>query len=108
MKLNPLINDIIIVGDVNQDIGSLEIQQFYAEIGVQDVHHVVNQILLNNMGNTHISGSWPINLIAATPFIINCIEEYKLLDTNEVLLTDHRLYLIDINLERYFEINLSL
>ena len=60
------------------------------------------------MDNTHISGSQPIDSIVATLFIMNCIKRCKLLDANEVLLTDHRLYLIDINLERYFEINLSL
>ena len=74
---------------------------------MQDVHHVVNQIPLNNIDNIHISGSWPINSIVATLFIMNCIEGCKLLDANEVLLTDYRSYLVDINLERYFETNLS-
>ena len=75
---------------------------------MQDIHYVVNQIPLNNIDNIHISSSQPIDSIVATLFIINCIKGYKLLDANEVLLIDYRSYLVDIYLERYFEINLSL
>ena len=35
---NPDINDIIIGGDYNQNIGDKEIKQFYNDIGVHNIH----------------------------------------------------------------------
>ena len=55
------------------------------------------------MDNTYITRSKPINLIAITPNIMECIEGYKLLEANEVMIMDHRSYLVDINFECYFK-----
>ena len=34
--------------------------------------------------------------------IIDCIEGYVLLETNEIFISDYRSYLFDINFEEYF------
>ena len=60
------------------------------------------------MDNIHITGSKPIDSIVAIPYIMDSIEGYKLLEANKVLLIDHRLYLVNINLEQYFKRQLSL
>jgi len=60
------------------------------------------------MDNIHIDGSKSIDSIAVTLNIIECIEGCKLLEANEVMITDYRFYLVDINFECYFEVQLSL
>jgi len=49
----------------------------------------------------------PINSIAATHGILEFIEECKLLPYNEVIFSDHRAYVVNINLEEYFNEQLS-
>ena len=46
------VDDIILAGDLNQAVGSLEIQQFYNRIGIVDVHHKVNNIDINQLDPT--------------------------------------------------------
>ena len=77
-KINPQINNIIVTGDLNQDIRLAEVQQFFAEIGIQDVHHVCNKILLQQMNNAHIAGPRPIDAIAVTPNLMEYIEGCEL------------------------------
>ena len=83
------VNDIIIAGDINQFIGSAEIQQFYSEMGVQDIHHVFNKIKFNQMDNIHQEESFPIDSIAVSPNLIGCVEGYRLFETNELIISDH-------------------
>ena len=59
------------------------------------------------MDNTHIIGSKLIDTAAASPNLMNCIEGYKLMKIDNLIITDHRLFLIDINFERYFSTKLS-
>ena len=43
---NEDINDVLLAGDLNQNIASNKIQAFFQEIGVQDVHSMYNNIPL--------------------------------------------------------------
>jgi len=70
---------------------------------VIDIHSRVNNIPLDEMDKTYIGGSVPIDSVAATPSIIEYIEVCKLLLHCEVVLSDYRSYLVDINFEAYFE-----
>jgi len=100
-------NDIIISGDFNQNIASNEIQQFFSEIGVKDIHSTTNNIEITQMDNTNVNGSHPIDSIAATREISDYIEGCQMVDNNDIIYTDHRGYLVDINLEDYFNDQLS-
>ena len=102
MTENNDINDIIIAGDFNQDIRSNEVQKFFTELGVQDVHSNINRILNELIDKININRSWPIDSIAITVGILEYVEGSKLLGNNDVVFSDHRLYLIDVNLEEYF------
>jgi len=42
LKRNNDINNIIIAGDMNQNIALNEIQQFFQTIGVTHMHHKIN------------------------------------------------------------------
>jgi len=101
------IDDIIIGGDFNQGIATNEIQQFFQQIGVQDIHSKINKIPLNQLDKTNVNGSLPIDSIAASQGIYEYIEGCRLVENNEIVHTDHRGYLVDVNLEEYFNDELS-
>ena len=72
--------------------------QFYAEIGVNDTHHRHNRMPLEELDKTIIKGSNPINSIVASEGMIEYVERHKLLDHNEITCSDYWAYTIDINL----------
>ena len=102
IRSNQEINDIIIAGDYNQNINDKEVQQFHEEIGVKEIHAVVNNINMNRLDRTYKNGSKSIDSIAATCGIMEFVEGCKLLSYNEVIETDHRAYVVDVNIEDYF------
>ena len=52
----------------------------------------------------YLYGSKCINLIAIIPGLINFIDSCIIIDFNEIILSDHRGYLIDLGLEEYFKV----
>ena len=59
------------------------------------------------MDHTEVRGSKPIDTVAASYRIIDYVEDSQLLECNDIVFTDHRAYVIDINLEDYFNDQLS-
>ena len=51
---------------MNQSIADNEIQNFYTEIGVRDVHSEFNRIEINELNNTYREGMKCINSIAVS------------------------------------------
>ena len=90
MESKSNINDIMIASDFNQFIGSNEIQEFFNQIRVQDVYHIVNQISFEAMDKVYIQGSKAIDSIAVSNELIQYIEDYKLVETNDITIKDHR------------------
>ena len=86
---NSEINNIILSSDINQDIALVEVQQFFTELKMQDIHYVFNRILMSLMDNTYKRGLKPIDIIAISPGIIECIEGCTLLETYEIVLMNH-------------------
>jgi len=72
------------------------------------VHSRHNRINLNNLNRTNKRGSVPIDTIVATEGIISYVEGCKILSFEEIVFSDHRSYVIDVNLEEYFEDTFSL
>jgi len=95
-------NDVVIVGDLNQFIRANKIQVFFNEVGVRDVHSTINQIEMRNIDNTFIRGSKLIDTITMSNGIIQYIKECRLIEENAIVLSDHHVYLVDVNLEQYF------
>ena len=87
---------------MNQDVRSTETQRFFNEIGVSDIHSRINNIEFENMSTTNKNGSKPIDTIAATEGIMEHVDGCKLLSHAEVVISDHRPCVIDVNLEEYF------
>ena len=62
---------------------------------------------MQQIGSIHITGSKLIDIEAVFLNLMECIEGCKLLETNEIIITDYRLYLIDINLKKCYRAQLS-
>ena len=101
------ITDIILAGDFNQGISEKAVRQFYAEIGVTDVHSKINNVMIIQLDKTYKRGSRAIDSIAASSGIMEYIEGSKLVDYSEIVESDHRGYVIDVAMEEYFEIEFS-
>ena len=97
------VNNIVIGGNFNQDIVSLDIQEVYIKLGIKDIHQYFNYIEVEDLDRTFWYGSKSIDSVVVTLNILQCVEGSKLLEINEVVRIDCRSYLIDINLEMYFD-----
>ena len=58
---------------------------------------------MDGLDNTHAKGSKPIDTIAVTEGILECIERSVLLHHKDVVPSDYRSHAIDFNAEEYFE-----
>ena len=70
---------------MNQSIEAKEIQKFCIKVGVIDIHHHYNKILLNQLDSTEINGSKPIDTIVSSNSIIEYVEGYKLIVKNNIV-----------------------
>ena len=59
------------------------------------------------MDNIHITSSKPIDSIVVSNNLIKCVEGYELVEAREILINNYRSYIIDLNLERYFNEQMS-
>ena len=77
------------------------------ELGLQDLHSKHNNLGLNELNNKHAYGSKPIDSIAGTSGIVEHVEGCALLNHNEVVPSDHRAYIVDLNAEEHFQNEMS-
>lgn len=103
VRTNEEINDIIIAGDYNQNIADKEVQKFHEDIGVKEIHVHVNKLKIEELDKTHKNGSKLIDSIAATSGIMEYMEGCELISYNDIVETDHRACVIDVNVEDYFK-----
>ena len=104
---NSNVNNIIVAGDFNQDISSLEMRKFFSEIRVENTHHHQNNIPLDEIDETQTNGSTPIDSITVSEGIMECIEGAKLINHNDIFFSNHRACIIDFNVEEHFNVQLS-
>ena len=107
IKNNPDINNIIIGGDYNQNLNNNEVKRFQEAIGIYEIHPIINNVQINQIGKTYIHGSNPIDSLATSQGIIDYIDRCKLLSNNDIIELDHYSYIIDVALEDYFDDELS-
>ena len=63
---------------------------------------------INELDNTHKNGTKCIDTVAATDNILSFVEGCILCETNKILNTDHRGYMVGINFNNYFEEDFSI
>ena len=94
---------LAIGGDYNQHVGDRKTKKFHEDTGTHNTYQIVNNIEFNQMCETHVHGSSPINAAHASSRILEHVNGYKMLTNNEIVESDHKGYLIDIPLDDYFE-----
>ena len=95
---------IIIAGNFNKSVDSEGIQQFLIRNGLMEVHTVLNGDYHRKKDSTHKKGKNMINFIAASTTMIEYIDSSLITNYNEILIIDHREFIIDIQLEEYLMI----
>jgi len=80
--------------------------KFARENGLFEVHQEAN-IIIGERDKTHKIGRNQIDTVFALELIINCIEGSRLLDFDEVIITDYRDFMVDIDFNILFNINPS-
>ena len=63
---------------------------------------MLDRIEFLEINNTYITGSKLIDSIIVSLNVIDYIKGYKLLKANEIIITNHHSYIVDINFKRYF------
>jgi len=101
------VNGIILAGDFNQDIGSDRIQRFLCENGLYEVHREVNECEEQVRDKTYQSGSNQLDAVFVTRKVLRSIKGSKLVDFNDIILSDHRGFIFDMDFEEYFNLNPS-
>jgi hypothetical protein len=101
------VDGVLLSGDFNQDIGHQNMQRFLREAGMQEVHQVMNETEENVRDRTYKNGQNQIDAIFVTTSLIQYVRGSKIVDFDEVIPTDHRGFLIDIDFEEYFNIKPS-
>ena len=98
----------MIAGDYNQNIADNEVQKFHNDIGVKEINSHANKLNLKDLDKTYKNGSKPIDSIAATSRIVEYAEESELISYNNIAETEHRVYMIDVNAEDYFDAEVNM
>jgi len=99
------VNNILVAGNFNQSLYLREIENFLISNGLFELHDLLNKYNSNNRDNTYIIETKYIDFVAATSGLINNIEGCELINYNQIIQSNHRGYLIDLNLEQYFNMN---
>ena len=76
------INNIILAEDINQSIGSIEVQDFFQNLSIKDVYLKYNIIPIQNIDNIFIRGLLLIDIIVMSAGIIQFVEGYRLFEMN--------------------------
>lgn len=97
-------NDIIVAGDFNKDIHSEYIKEFFRTNSLKDTHSMINSNS-QHTDYTQLRGSKCINSIAMSTSLLDYIIGDIMIETNKITTSDHQGYIIDLNLEEYFQQN---
>ena len=76
---------------------------FFAELQVQELHNIFNELDVKELDHMHSRGTKCVDSLVATPNIRKHTEGSRMFETSEIMITDHRAYRVDINLEEYFQ-----
>ena len=75
---------------------------------MNDIHQRFNRININKLDNTYKNRKKYIDTIATLDNIMSFAEGCTLCKTNEIIDTDHRRHIVDIDLNAYFDEDFSM
>ena len=96
------VTDFIVMRDLNQDTESREIQNFLVENGLIDTYQYVNNIAKGQYDKIYSRGSKYIDIVTITHRLMSYVRGCKLIETDEIIPSDHRGYLIDVNIKNVY------
>ena len=102
------IEGIIIAGDINQDITHIQIQKFMQENGLFKIHQELTNEEETTRDRTYKNGSKQIDAVLGTEAIVRVAQGSKIVDFDEIIITDHRGFLIDLDVNEYFNLPASI
>jgi hypothetical protein len=73
----------------------------------KDVHSRINNINLKQLDKAYINRLKAIDSNAVSEGLMEFVEGLKLIHHNEIIFSDHRAYIVDINIEDYFNDQMS-
>jgi len=94
--------NFIVAGDFNQDVTKERICKFQRDNGIEEIHQEYHYRNDRVRDATHKSGKSQIDAVFASTEVIDCVQGSKLIDFNEIVITDHRGFMFDVNIMRYF------
>jgi len=106
-RTNNKVKDFILIGDINENVGDISIENFMTENGLVNVYKHVNNINANKLDNTYKYGKKCINIVMCTYRLINYVASCQLTEHDEVIINNHRGYLVDLEIERYCKCKLN-
>ena len=74
---------------------------------MQDIHQIINDTEDSERDRTYKKGRNQINAIFATETVLQYVSSSKIIDFDEIIPTDNRGFLININFEEYFNVKPS-
>ena len=96
---------MIVVGDVNENVYLTDSEQFLILNELININEVMNgQIESTNRDSTYQYGSNYIDIIAVSTNLLEFIDECSIVNFNQIIITDHREFLVDVNLEDFFQV----
>ena len=101
------VKDVIIMGDINEHVEDKNIVQFMNENGLSNIHKHVNEIKDNTLDHTFKYGTKCIDVVLCSYGLLEYISGCQIVECDEVILNDHRGYVVDLEIERYCQCKLS-
>ena len=74
---------------------------------MEDAHSRINNIDLKQLDKTYINRSKAIDSITVSEGLMKFVEGSKLIYYNKIIFSDHRAYIVDINIDEYFSNQMS-
>ena len=94
---------VVVAGDFNKDANAKNIQEFVVEMGLYEVFGEVHEVDKNDRDGTFEYGTKCVDYVLVSEGMLNVVEGIELIECNEIVDSDHRGYLTDLNLETYFK-----
>ena len=101
------IKDFMLVGDMNENVENSRIENFMTSNGLINVHKKINEIGANQMDNAFKIGKHCIDAVMCTCGLIEFIEGCQLTECDEIIMNDHRGFIVDVAIERYCQCRLN-
>ena len=94
-------------GDFNQDAEEEQMKRFIRENRLFKVHETLNKIEDAIKDKMHKTGSKKINAVLATEDVLRAIQGSILVDFKDIIDTDHRGFIFNLDVKEYFLVDAS-